>query len=140
METEGQYLTTSTDMIIKAIDPNKTGNQGLINRRKIQICRFLGALHFILKNHITRTSYTLFQPQMDICMYTEDVTSCTIVCGMILLKISMTTMNPQLVINHREKDMDLENLSLALRSRACGHCFHTTRGIDFRYPYLSRKD
>ena len=58
---------------------------------------------------------------MDICMYTEDVTSCTIVCGMILLKISMTTMNPQLVINHCEKDMDIENLSLAL----CGNNVRT---------------
>ena len=108
-------------MVIKAIDPIKYGNQGLINRRKIQLQIFSGALHFILKNHITRTSYTSFQPQMDICLHTDEVTSHKIFCGMILLNIAMTVMKPQLVINSRKKEKELKNLSLA----SCGENVRT---------------
>ena len=75
MGNEGQGFTKSMDMVIKAIEPNKTGNQGLINRIKIHLRRFSGDLHFIFNNHITRTGYTSFQPQMDICLYTKEVSS-----------------------------------------------------------------
>ena len=62
MGNKGQGLTTSTDMVIKAVDPDNMGNQGLINHHKIQLRRLSGTLQFIFNNHIKRTSYTSFQP------------------------------------------------------------------------------
>ena len=104
-------------MLIKATDPNKAGNKGVINRQKIQLHRFSGDIRFILKNHITRTSYISFQPQMDICLYTDEVTCRKIFCGLILLKIAMTGIKPHLVINNLEKEKELENITLA----SCGN-------------------
>ena len=31
---------TSSDMVIKAVDPNKTGNPGLVNQRKILLRQY----------------------------------------------------------------------------------------------------
>ena len=66
MGDEAQDLLVSTDMKIKAIDPNKEGNQGLVNRHKIRLRRLSGALHFIAKNHIKRSSYNSFYPRKEI--------------------------------------------------------------------------
>eukprot|EP00957_Ditylum_brightwellii_P123976 9450450-Ditylum_brightwellii.AAC.1 len=49
---EAQELAVSKEMKIHAIDPNKTGNQGLVNRHKIPLQRLSGALHFFAKNHL----------------------------------------------------------------------------------------
>ena len=55
---------TSSDMFIKVVDPNKAGNPGLVNRRKILLCQYLGMLNMILKNHLQRTSFTSFNPKV----------------------------------------------------------------------------
>ena len=58
---------TSSDMVIKAVDPNKAGNPGLVNRRKILLRQYSGMLYTILKNHLQRTSFTS-STQSSICM------------------------------------------------------------------------
>eukprot|EP00957_Ditylum_brightwellii_P149650 11395567-Ditylum_brightwellii.AAC.1 len=60
---EAQELSVSKDMKIHAIDPNKTRNQGLVNRHNIRLRMLSGALHFIAKNHLKRASYNSFYPQ-----------------------------------------------------------------------------
>jgi len=62
MGDESSKLETSSTMKVEPIDPNKEGNVGLVNRYKIRLRQLSGALHFILKNHISRTSYKSFQP------------------------------------------------------------------------------
>ena len=113
MGGESQGRARSTDMIIKAIDPNKAGNLGLVNRRKIRLRRLSIAVHFIIKNHIKRSSYNSFQPDKEKFEYTEEVSGRKIVCGLILLKLLLLVMKPQLVIDHREKEVELEALTLA---------------------------
>ena len=106
-------LTRSTDMIIKAIDPNAAGNLGLVNRHKISLCRLAEILHFIFKNNVTRTSYTSFHPNKDTFVYKGEITGRVITCGLTLFKMEMLVMKPHLVIEHRAKERDLEELTLA---------------------------
>ena len=56
MVDEMSSLTKSSDMNINAIDPNKAGNLGRVNRYKIHLKQISGALHFILNNHVSITS------------------------------------------------------------------------------------
>ena len=62
---------------------------------------------------MTRTSYTSFQPNKDKFVYKDDITGRAIICGLTLLKISMTLMKPCLVIEHQGKYRELEELTLA---------------------------
>ena len=113
MGDENQDLLVSTDMKIKAIDPNKVGNQGLVNRQKIRLRRLSGALHFIAKNHIKRSSYNSFYPRKEIFLYKDEITGREFVCGIIFLKLMMEVMKPQLVVDHRAKEKELEEMTLA---------------------------
>eukprot|EP00957_Ditylum_brightwellii_P149615 11392906-Ditylum_brightwellii.AAC.1 len=61
-------------MKIHVIDPNKTGNQGLVNRLKIRLYRLSGALHFIAKNHLKRASYNSFYPCKNSFLYKDEAT------------------------------------------------------------------
>ena len=54
---------TSSDMVIKMVDTNKTGNPGLVNRRKILLRQYSGTLNTILKTHMQRTSFTSLNPK-----------------------------------------------------------------------------
>ena len=112
MGGEASMLSTSADMQIKAIDPNKVENVGLLNQHKIRLCCLSGTLHFILKNHVTLSSYNSFMPSIRICLYKDKVTGRQVICGLILVKMAMEVMKPQLVINHREKEKALEALTL----------------------------
>ena len=56
MGNKTSTLTKSSDMQINAINKNKDGNLGLLNWYKIGLQHISGALHFILKNHVYRTS------------------------------------------------------------------------------------
>ena len=58
MGDDNSTLTTLTDMVIKAIDPNAAVNLGLVNGHKIQLRRFAAILHFTFKNNVTTTSYS----------------------------------------------------------------------------------
>ena len=49
-------LTTSTNMKIKVLDPNVAGNLGLVNQYKNHLRQISGAINFIFKNHMKRTS------------------------------------------------------------------------------------
>ena len=104
MGDDNSTLTTSTDTIIKAINPNSAGNLGLVNRHKIRLRRLAAILHFTFKNNVTRTSYTLFQPNKEKFFYKDEVTGRAITCGLTLLKMSMTVMTPQLVVDHQVKE------------------------------------
>ena len=113
MGDDSSTLTTSTDMIIKAINPNAAGNLGLVNRHKIRLRRIAAILHFIFKNNVTRTSYTLFQPNKEKFVYKDEITGRAIKCGLILFKMAMAVMKPQLVVKHRSKERELEELTIA---------------------------
>ena len=62
MGDESSSLATSANMKIKATNPNVVGNLGLVNQYEIQTRQLSGAIHFIFKYHVKRTSYTSFQP------------------------------------------------------------------------------
>ena len=110
---EEQELAVSKDMLIHAINPNKTGNQGLVNRHKIRLRRLSGALHFIAKNHIKRNSYNSFYPRKELFLYKDESTGRDYVCGVIFLKMMMEVMKPHLVVDHRAKETELEKMTLA---------------------------
>ena len=113
MGGEAQELALPTTMTIVAIDSNAVGNQGLVNRHKIRLRRLSIALHFIAKNHLKRTNYNLFYPRKDLFLYKDEATSRQYVCGLIFLKLMMGVMKPHLVVDHREKEKELEKLTLA---------------------------
>ena len=113
MGYENSTLTASTDMVIKAIDPNAAGNLGLVNRHKIRLRRFAAILHFTFKNNATRKSYTLFHQNKDKFVYKDEITGRAITCGLTLLKMTMTVMKPQIIVNHQGKERELEDLTLA---------------------------
>ena len=106
-------LTTSTETVIKAIDPNGAGNLGLVNRHKILLFRLAETLNFTFKNNVTRTSYNLFQPNKDKFVYKDDITGRAITCSLTVLMMAMTVMKPQLVLDHLRKERELEELTLA---------------------------
>ena len=110
---ESKELSKTTDMKIHAIDPNKVGNQGLVNRYKIRLRRLSGALHFIAKNHLKRASYNSFYPRKDLFLYMDEATGREYVCGIIFLKMMMEVMKPHLVVDHRAKETELEKMTLA---------------------------
>ena len=58
-------------------------------------------MHFILKNNVSRTSYTSFQPNKEKFVYKDEMSGRAITCGLILFKMSLDVMKPQLVIDHR---------------------------------------
>ena len=110
---EAKELSLSNDMKIHAIDPNKVGNQGLVNRYKIRLRRLSGALHFIAKNHLKRTSYNSFYPRKELFLYLDEATGREYVCGITFLKMMMEVMKPHLVVDHRAKETELEKMTLA---------------------------
>ena len=100
MGDDNSTLTTSTDMIIKAINLNAVGNFCLVYRHKVQLRRLAEILHFIFKNNVTRTSYTSFHPNKYEFVYKNEITGRSITCVLTLFKMSMTVMKPQLLVNH----------------------------------------
>ena len=110
---ENSTLTASTDMVIKDIGNNATGNLGLVNRHKIRLRRLATILHFTFKNNVIRTRYTLFQPNKDKFVYKDKITCRAITCGLTLLNMAMTVMKPQLVVDHQGKERELKELTLA---------------------------
>ena len=100
MGDEKSTITISTDMVIKAINPNAADNLSLVNQHKIQLRRLAEILNLTFKNNVTRTSYTLFQPNKDNFFYKYDITGRAVTCGLTLLKIAMTVMKPQLLVDH----------------------------------------
>ena len=106
-------------MVIRALDPDVGGNLGLVNVRKIRLCQLSRALHFMFKNAILRSSYTSFMPTD--FTYSDEATGRSIVCGLILLKLSLDIMKPQVVVDHRVKETEMEGLTLA----ACGNNIRT---------------
>ena len=96
---------TSSYMVIKAVDLNKTGNPGLVNRRKILLRQYSGMLNTILKNHLQRTSFTSLNPKSNMYEYKDEVSGRRITYGLVKLKLAFEVINPQLVVDHaiREK-------------------------------------
>ena len=101
MRDESSYLTISTDMKIKAVDPNVADNLGLFNQYKIQLLQLIGGIRFVFNNRLKRTSYTSFQPNNNQFLYTDEVTDRSIACGAVLFKMPMDVIKPQIVIDHR---------------------------------------
>ena len=61
---------------------------------------------------MTRTSYTSFQPNKDEFVYKDNITGRAITCGLTLPKMAMTAMKPQLVVDNKGKERELEELKL----------------------------
>ena len=95
---------TSSDMVIKAVDPNKAGNPGLVNRCKILLRQYLGMLNTIQKTHLQRTSFTSLSPNSNMCEYKDKVSGRRIACGLVKLKLAFEVINPQLVVDHTIKE------------------------------------
>ena len=108
-------------MVIKAVDPNKADNPGLVNRRKILLRQYSGMLNTILKNHLQRTSFTSLNPKSNMYEYKDEVGRRQIACGLVKLKLAFELINPQLVVNHAIKEQELEDLTLT----KCGNNVHT---------------
>ena len=108
-------------MIVKAIDPNKPGNVGLINHENIRNRQISIALNFILKNHLEISSFISLNPKKAIFTYTDEVTGRKVDCGLVKLWLSLNIVKPQLVVNYREQEKKLEALTL----RACGNNLQT---------------
>ena len=53
---EIQKLEKLTNIVVKAIDPNEEGNQGMVNRLKILIRILSGVVYMNFKNHVTLQS------------------------------------------------------------------------------------
>ena len=100
MGDEMTTLTKSSNMKINAINPNEAGNLGLVNRYKILLKKLSGALHFILKNHVSRKIYNCFHPKESKFIYTDDCSGRQITCGLTLFMMALQVMKPQLVIYH----------------------------------------
>ena len=60
MVNKTSTLTKSSNTKLNDIDTNEAGKLGLVNRYKIRLRKLSGDLHFILKNHVSRTSYNPF--------------------------------------------------------------------------------
>ena len=73
MGDENSTLATSNNMVIKAIDPNKTGNVGLCNHQKTQMRQYSRVVNFIIKNHLIRSSYTYKNHNKDLFAYKDEV-------------------------------------------------------------------
>ena len=112
---------TSSDMVINAVDPNKTGNPVLVNRRKILLRQYSGMLNTILKTHLQRTSFTSLNPKFNIYEYKDDVSRRQIACVLVKLKLAFEVINPQMVVYHAIKEQELEDLTLT----KCGNGVHT---------------
>ena len=91
---------TSSYIVIKAVDPNKTGNPGLVNQRKILLRQYSGMLNTILKTHLQRTRFTSLNPKSNIYEYKDKVSGRRIACGLVKLKLAFEVINPQLVVDH----------------------------------------
>jgi hypothetical protein len=120
-ENSSLSIPAAADMVIKAIDPNKPGNVGLTNKRRILLRQYSGMLNFIIKNHLQRTSYTSLNPKSSIFEYKDEVSGRRYSCGLIKLKLVFEIINPQLVVDHAIKEQELEALSLV----GCGNNVHT---------------
>ena len=59
-DDEIQKLEKLTNMVVKSINPNAEGNQGLVNLLKILLCIISGVVHMTFKNHATLQSYKSF--------------------------------------------------------------------------------
>ena len=77
---DNSTLATSTDMIIKAIDPNKTGNVGLCNHQKIRMRQYSSVVNLIIKNHLIRSSYTSKNPKKYLFTYKYEVSGREVYC------------------------------------------------------------
>ena len=85
---------TSSDMVIKAVDPKKTGNPSLVNRRKILLHQYSGMLNMILKTHLQRTSFTSLNPKSNMYEYKNKVSGRRIACGLVKLKTGVRGNQP----------------------------------------------
>ena len=105
-------LAISSDMKIEPLVPNAAGNQGLVNRQKIQLQQNSTIFHHILKNAVTRLSYTSFFPDAKYYMYTDVLTGRKIGRGLTRMKLMFDVIKPQLAVDHRTAEVPMEVLTL----------------------------
>ena len=72
MGNKTSTLTKYSDMKINAINLNEAGNLSLVNRYKILLKELSGSLHFILKNHVSRTRFNSLQPNKSTFIFIDD--------------------------------------------------------------------
>ena len=100
MGEEISTLATSTDIIIKAIDPNKTGNVGLCNHQKIRMRQYSSVVNFIIRNHLIQSSYTYQNPKKYLFTYKDEVSVREVSCGLIKLWLCLNVVGSQLVVDY----------------------------------------
>ena len=71
-------------MKFEPLDPNSTGNLGLVNRQNIQLRQNIAIFHHLFKNAVSRSSYTSFFPNKKMYTYTDFVTGRKIAGGLTL--------------------------------------------------------
>ena len=111
MADKTSALTKSSNMKNNAIDPNDTGNLSLVNWYKTRRRQISGALHFILKNHVSRKRYNSFQPYISKFIYTYDRSEQQITCGLNLFMMALQVIKTQMVINNQSKERKIENMT-----------------------------
>ena len=96
---ESQKLKKSTDMVVKAIDPNAEGNQGMVNLLNILPCILSGVVHTPVKNYVTLQTYKSFLTENNSFCYTDKETNRSVFCRLILIKLAIGVMKTQLILN-----------------------------------------
>ena len=114
---DDESLNKSTDMVVKPIDPNAEGNKGMVNRLNIRLCILSGVVHMNFNNHVTLQSYKSFLTENKSFCYTDEVTNMSVFCRLILLKLTIGVMKPQLIVSVQDLEKRLEKLSL----QTCGN-------------------
>ena len=97
---------------MKAINPNAEGNQGIVNFLKICLRILSGVVHMTLKNHATLQSYKSFLTEKKSFCYTDEVTTRSVFCGIILLKLVTNGMKPHIIVNIQNIDKWLDKINL----------------------------
>ena len=110
----------SNNMIVVAVDLNKSGNIVLVNKRRILLRQYVGILNMILKHHLTRTGFVSLNPKSDLFKYRDETTGRVVECGLIKLKLVLEIIDPNLVVDYALKEHELESLTLA----KCGNDVH----------------
>ena len=105
-------LDKSTNMVVKEINPNAEVNKGIVNHLMISVCILSVVVYMTFKNHVTLQSYKSFLAEKKSFCYTDEVTNRSVFCGIIILKLGIGVMNPELIVNAQDLEKRSEKMSL----------------------------
>ena len=105
-------LDKSTNMVVKDINPNAEVNKGIVNHLMISVCILSVVVYMTFKNLVTLQSYKSFLAEKKSFCYTDEVTNRSVFCGIIILKLGIGVMNPELIVNAQDLEKRSEKMSL----------------------------